>query len=250
MTERASCIYEGTVRHRRVAPVAHELRYRLALPYVDLAELPELFDGCALWSARRPALAWFRRRDFLGPPGVPLADAVRDLVEQRSGERPDGPIRMLAQPRYLGYCFNPVSFYFCFGPDGNGVRAVVAEVTNTPWRERHAYVMTGTHGPVMHATSPKALHVSPFLDMRHRYEWRVHGPDERLVVHVDAVGEQGAVFDATLSLRRRALEPATLRRLLWRDPAGPLRVTALIYRNALALRRKGAPVFAHPGGAR
>ena len=72
---------------------------------------------------------------------MPLADAVRDLVEERTGARPAGPIRLLTHLRSFGHCFNPVSFYYCFDPAGERVEAVVAEVTNTPWGERHAYVL-------------------------------------------------------------------------------------------------------------
>jgi len=237
----ASCVYEGVVRHRRHAPVRHALEHRIALLYLDLDELPGLFDGHALWSARRPALAWFRRADHLGDPREPLEQAVRDLVEERSGSRPDGPIRLLTQARYLGHCFNPVSFYYCFDAAGERVRAVVAEVTNTPWGERHAYVLAGD----LEQRVPKALHVSPFLGMDHHYDWRVMEPGERLIVHVGV----GDVFDATLTLRRRAFGHAALRRVLVRHPAATMVVAARIYAHALALRLKGAPVHAHPGRA-
>ena len=118
-----------------------EFRYPLFMAYLDLDELPELFDGRLLWSARRPAVAWFRRADYLGAPGTPLDEAVRELVLERTGIGLDGPIRLLTHLRYLGHCFNPVSFYYCYDPPGERVRAVVAHVTNTPWGERHAYVL-------------------------------------------------------------------------------------------------------------
>ena len=129
----ASCVYEGSIRHRRHAPVEHDFRYPLFLMYVDLDELPELFDGLPGWSARRPAPARFRRSDYLGDPRRPLREEVLDLLEDRTGRRPDGPVRLLTQLRQWGFAFNPVSFYYCFEPGGERVQAVVAEVTNTPW---------------------------------------------------------------------------------------------------------------------
>jgi len=156
----ASCVYEGVVRHRRHEPVRHELAYRVALLYLDLGELPRLLDGHPLWSARRPALAWIRRADHLGDPREPLDEAVRDLVAERTGRRPDGPVRLLTHARYLGHCFNPVSFYYCFDAGGRALRAVVAEVTNTPWGERHAYVVSGD-GRVLKGEHAKAMRVSP-----------------------------------------------------------------------------------------
>ncbi len=105
-----SRIYKGWVEHRRVAPRQHRFRYRMFMMYLDLAELPALFDRTPGWSARRPALAWFKRSDYLGPAEVPLDAAVRNLVKQRSGIRPQGPIRLLAHLRYFGHCLNPMSF--------------------------------------------------------------------------------------------------------------------------------------------
>jgi uncharacterized protein len=241
----ASCVYEGVVRHRRSAPVRHELSYRVGLLYVDLAELPALFDGRVLWSARRPALAWFRRRDHLGPPDVPLDDAVRALVHERTGVRPSGPVRLLTHLRYGGHCFNPVSFYYCFDDAGERLQAVVAEVTNTPWGEQHAYVLAG-EGRVQRAQVAKALHVSPFMGMDHRYDWRVTEPGRELIVHIDSLRAGRKVFDATLTLQRRELDARALRRVLWRYPAATLVGVARIYAQALRLRLKGAPWFSKP----
>jgi DUF1365 family protein len=241
----ASCVYEGVVRHRRVTPVRHELRYPIGMMYLDLAELPELFDGRALWSARRPALAWFRRRDHLGPADVPLDETVRALVHERTGERPSGPVRLLTHLRYAGHCFNPVSFYYCFDDAGEELRAVVAEVTNTPWGERHAYVMSG-EGRVLRSQFAKAMHVSPLMGMDHEYDWRVLEPGRDLIVHIDSLRAGRKVFDATLTLQRRELDAGALRCVLGRYPATTLVGVARIYSQALRLRLKGAPWFPKP----
>ena len=251
----ASCFYEGSLRHRRHGALADELHHRLCLAYLDIDELPGLFDGRLLWSARRPAIAWFRRADYLGDRRTPLAVAVRELVRERAAIELDGPIRLLTHVRQLGHCFNPVSFYYCFDDAGERVRAVVAEVTNTPWRERHAYVMAVAEHPpggVMRGVFAKALHVSPLLGMDHTYEWRLTEPRERLSVHISATAGTGAdpVFDATLALRRREMTKRELRRVLARDPAPTLRLTAHIYAHALRLRMRGARWHAHPRTAR
>ena len=136
-----SCLYEGTMRHRRFRPVPHAFGYRLFMVYLDLDELDEVFAGRWLWSTTRCALARFRREDHLGVPTVPLPDAVRALVKERLGFRPTGPVRLLTHLRYFGFVMNPVSFYYCFAADGKQLEAIVAEVNNTPWGERHCYVM-------------------------------------------------------------------------------------------------------------
>ena len=251
---RASAIYTGSVRHRRRPPVEHELRAPLFMMYLDLDELPSLFRGRWLWSSRRPAVAWFRRRDHLGDPRVPLADAVRDLVQERTGERPDGPIRLLTHLRYFGYCINPVSFFYCFDAGGERVQSVVAQVTNTPWGERHCYVMPthtpGDHGSVsvMRAEVAKQLHVSPFMGLDHVYDWRLTEPADTLLVHIESAREGQPVFDATLSLRRREITRRSLAGALARHPCMTASVAARIYGHAAALRLKGAPTVPHPSG--
>ena len=244
----ASAVYDGWVRHRRHAPVEHDFSYRHSMLLLDLDELPGVLDCHPLYSARRSAPARFRRDDHLGDPARPLSDCVRELVEERTGARPQGPIRLLTTLRTLGHNFNPVSFYYCFAPGGEHVEAVVAQVTNTPWGESHSYVLRRDGGAVMHDAVDKVFHVSPFIGMDNRYDWRVSEPDGHLLVHIDERDSHGGrVFDATLCLRRRALSRAQLTRLLLRFPATSLRVVFLIYWNALRLKLKGAPYHAHPG---
>ncbi len=241
----ASCIYEGTVRHRRVCP-AREFTHRLALAYVDLDELPQLLGGRLL--ARRPGPLRFRRRDYLGDPRVPLDVAVRDAVEQQTGTRPLGPIRVLTQLRSFGHCFNPVSFYYCLDSVGERAQAVLAEVTNTPWGERHVYALSDAEraAGVLHGEFAKELHVSPFMGMDHRYEARAATPGRTLSVHIESRRAGATAFDATLSLRRREWTRASAAAMIARYPLATVRVLALIYAHAVMLRLAGARVHRHP----
>jgi hypothetical protein len=210
-----SALYEGTVRHRRFAVRSHELRHRIAMAYLDLDELPDLLGGRLV--RRRPGLVRFRRADYLGDPSVPLQDAVRELV----GDVPR--IRLLTQLRTLGHSFNPVSFYYCFD-DAEHLEAVVAEVTNTPWGERHAYVLEGRR-----SEHDKAMRVSPFMGMEQRYTVSVAPPGPTLSVHIESRERDDTAFDATLKLHRRPLKPSL----------GALRTLPLIYGHAVVLRAKG-----------
>lgn len=245
-----SCIYVGRVRHRRFQPIEHQFSYGLFMMYLDLGELPDLFRGRWLWSHRRAAAARFDRRDHLGDPDVPLEEAVRQLAQVRTGSRPQGPIRLLTHLRYFGYCFNPISLYFCFDASGKQVETIVAEVDNTPWGERHCYVLDeqenrGTRRNKLFEF-PKQLHVSPFMDMAQRYRWRISAPEKALTVHIENWQGQQRLLDATLSLSRREATSLNLGRALAFYPFMTARVVSAIYWQAFRLWRKGAPFFAHP----
>lgn len=250
-----SCLYEGWVRHRRYAvaplsPRAHDFRYRLVMLWLDLSELDRVFAGRWFWSARGANLAWFRRADYLGDASLPLDEAVRREVARRTGQRPAGPIRLLTHPRYFGYGFNPISFYYCYAEDGSTLDAIVGEVTNTPWGERRIYLlpMSANRGrkarPEFYFA--KTLHVSPFLPLEMEYRWRLSLPGERLVVHMDDVLGGETVLDATLALERRQITGRSLARVLLRYPFMTAQVIFHIHWQALRLWLKGVPVFDHP----
>ena len=156
-------LYSGTLRHARYSPKKHAFSYKVFMPFVELETLHELTARLPLWSAKRWAPARFLRRDFLGAPELPLADAVRQRIKEETGRDHAGPIYLLANWRYFGYQNNPIAVYYCYDATGEQLQYVVAEVTNTPWGERHSYVLEAPDADRPLATEfQKALHVSPF----------------------------------------------------------------------------------------
>ncbi|MCB0994306.1 MAG: DUF1365 domain-containing protein [Acidimicrobiales bacterium] len=240
-------LYEGTIRHRRLVEPRHEFELRTLLPLLDLDRLDDAWRVHPLASHRRFRPIRVRRTDHLPGP-APLADAVRDLVGQRLGERPDGRVRMLAQFRMWGWSFNPLTAYWCDDGTGQTVAQVI-EVTNTPWHERHAYVLDTRNAPGTgwDITVDKELHVSPFLPMDLRHRIRSGPPGASLSIVVDDLDpDDELAFSASIALRRRPFDTAGLTRLLVRHPVAAHRISAGIYSHALRLRARGARFHRHP----
>jgi len=217
------------------------------MPYIHLDEIDDVMAQSRLWSARRRAPARFRREDFLGDPALPLKDEVRRRIREETGAEHRGPIYLLANLRYFGLQMNPIACYYCYSEDETRLEYLVAEVTNTPWNERHSYVLEARGERVLRCEFDKQMHVSPFNPLAMRYRWRSNRPGERLAIHLENHTDQGRHFDATLALEAEAISPAVLRRVLWRFPLMTAKVAGAIYWEALKLFIKRVPLHAHPG---
>jgi DUF1365 family protein len=244
-----SALYTGTVSHCRTARARNEFTHRLFFLYLDLAELDHIFADRWLWSVEGFNWASFRRADHLRRPG-PLDEAVRDVVQEQLGFRPRGPVRILTHLRYLGYCFNPISIYYCYGADGRRLEAILAEVHNTPWGEEYLLALdtrSSLREGEWHVFElDKEFHVSPFMPMDIHYRWRFTAPGERLAVTMDNEQQGKILFSAQLQLQRRPLTGANLALALLQWPCMTGRVIAAIYWQALRLKAKGVPYCPHP----
>lgn len=244
-----SCLYEGMVRHRRYLPKAHGFENKLFYTFIDLDELTSVFSGRWLWSVHRFNIACMKRADYLGDPKQNLKEAVLDHVQAQTGIRPIGPVRLFTHLRYFGFVFNPVSFYFCYDATGEHVQTIVAEITNTPWGQRHAYVLPVEQSVLstkFQFSFDKQFHVSPFMPMDIHYEWYFTAPAEHFTVHMINFQGEAKIFDATLSMQRKAITSAHCAAALLRFPLVTLKVVTLIYWHALRLWLKKVPFYNHP----
>lgn len=248
-----TALYVGNVRHRRFTPTAHEFRYSLFMVFLDIDHIAQAMAVSRLTSYNTWNWATFDQRDHFGDPATPLRERVRASAEAAGQSLPDGPIFLLTHLRYLGYVFNPISLYYCYDRGGN-VRQVLAEVNNT-YGGRHTYWLraNGAAGAPLRDVTPKALYVSPFMELAMNYEFILTSPGDTLVAHMNVVRRESParsasnrVFDATLSLERRAWTAASMRGALARFPWMTAKVITAIHWEALRLHVKGLPTIPQP----
>lgn len=245
ITSSNSRLFIGSVRHRRFAVKSHQFFYRLFMVYLDLAELDTVFAPYWLWSTQGFNIAAFQRKRYLGDPNEPLLVSVKKRVFAETGAEIDR-VCLLTHLAYFGYCFNPISIYFCF--QGQKLSHYVIEVTNTPWGEQAVYVETPTTlGPNNHTMSfSKQLHVSPFLAMDYTYRLRCKHTVDHIIVQLENWKDERRDFDATLSLRALPITHGNLAKVLLQFPLMTTKVIAGIHWEALKLWLKGVPVIDHP----
>ena len=239
-----SALYRGSVQHRHYKDLSHRFSYPIALMWIDLSEL-DVIDRISPWfSVQRFNLCHWRRRDYIGDAKVAPAEAVREVIRDQIGDEAGSRVCMLTHPAHLGFCFNPVTFYYCF--DDSSLTHVVAEITNTPWKERHQYAFRFGDERFSEFRFAKQFHVSPFLPMGLDYHWRFERPGPNLRVHMNVLSSGSRAFDATLSMSRQPMNAATLRHYVFSEMAASARVLWRIHWQALRLWLKKAPVFDHP----
>lgn len=251
----ASAIYRGFVRHRRFTPTKHEFDYPLFMLFLKTDEIPTLLRK--FWQLSESPFSWarFKRSDFIGEKSQSIADSVRNKIAELSArpvEDLQGDVFMLCHLRYFGLYFSPLNLYFLKQVTGSSL--MLAEVSNTPWNERHYYLIDLDNCQA----HDKAFHVSPFNPMSQRYQWRVQEPaadQTHCLVHIESrqnkeddstAGFEEKVFDATLSLERVELNQSELSRVLRRTPVQTASIVIGIYWQALKLFIKKVPLHAHP----
>ncbi|HTS31282.1 MAG TPA: DUF1365 domain-containing protein [Bryobacteraceae bacterium] len=247
-----SAFYFGTLRHRRFQPTRHEFTYRLFMAFLDIDRIPQQTRISPFLSYNRWNWASFDERDHFGDPRTPLRQRLKEDAAANGVTLPDGPIFLLTHLRYLGYNFNPISFFYCYD-SAETLQLVLAEVNNT-FGETHNYWLSpanhrpaGSPGKALGYRCPKMMHVSPFMDMRLDYDFVLTPPAGHLTAHMNTLADGKSTFDATLNLCRRPWSSKSLLEALGMHPWMTAKVIAAIHWEALRLYMKKVPVFTHPG---
>ncbi len=240
-----SRLYFGTVMHRRLRPRSHELRYRLFWTLLDLDEVAELPRRSAIFSYNGSNILSFHDKDHGDASGEPLRPQVEHMLADNGIAFDGGPIRLFCMPRIFGYAFNPISIYFCYRKD-RGLGAIIYEVHNT-FGERHSYVYDARETPTPHAHAcGKRFHVSPFMDIGMRYEFRTVLPDQRVAVAIKGSDADGTLIHASLAGVAAPFTSTNLLRGLLLYPLMTFKVTAAIHWHALRLWLKGIRIRPKP----
>jgi len=225
----------GHVMHRRLDPMSHGFRYRLAMYRLDLDELETLNARLRLFGVNRARPVSFRRADHLPDVRALLArEGVTDRIER---------VELVANCRIFGYVFNPVSFFFCYASDQR-LAAVVCEVNNT-FGESHAYVLPAQArgGDWL---EKKVFHVSPFFSLDGTYQFRFAISPEHFEARIDLHRDGVPCFVSRLSLDRQPLTDAAIVWALVRYPFVTAKVMTAIHWEALRLWWKGATYHEKP----
>lgn len=240
--KQTSALYIGTIDHKRFSPRKNAFTYSGCYFFLDLDEIPELFRIPFLFSYNRPGILAFWQKNYLDK------STVRNLIFAKTQKKSAGPIRLLTNISYFGFCMNPVSFYYCYGSDGNTLEFIVSEITNTPWGEKHQQVFETTSEKISTFNFPKDFHVSPFMPMSIDYTWVFHRPDENLYVYMQNrnQGEKKVIFDSTLKLNRQPLSAANVTLAFLKFPFVTLKTMLAIYYQAAKLYIKRVPFYSHP----
>ena len=240
-------IYKGRIKHRRFTPVMQSFNYSIFMTFFDINKIESIFKKSILWNVNKFALISFQRKDYHGDPNISLDLAVRETIYQKKGIKIEGPIRILTHLRYFGYCFNPVTFYYCYNKNDTKVQMIMAEVTNTPWNERYTYFIDSKKNNNFLEHLDKKFHVSPFWEMDHQYEWYFTSPNEKIFVNMKNFKSKQKVFDATLDLNQRI--EMNFYNLLFHTLTYPfltLMVYLRIHYQALKLWLRGVKYVDHP----
>ncbi|MEK9771622.1 MAG: DUF1365 domain-containing protein [Nitrosomonadales bacterium] len=239
-------IYQGTVSHSRLFPKKHSFKYTVHYLYIDLDHYSTLFKKNFFYSVDKFNFASISRKNYLGKTSQSIKQSVIQLLQKSLNLKFSGKIFLLTTPSFFGYCFNPVSFYYCY--EKTQLVAIISHITNTPWGEKYAYIhdCRKKDSEIHKFKIRKNFHVSPFIPMDIDYEWYFQTPKDFLLVSMNNFYQNKLQFNAELRLIKKAMTNIKLYKMLLLSLPMSIKAIVLIYWHALLIKLKGNPFYSHP----
>lgn len=238
-------LYIGKVFHKRHMPFEHAFTYRVFTLLLDLDDVPNLSKRIKFFSFNRFNLFSIHEKDHANRDGKPIRPWIEEAAKAKNIDLSNGKIYMLVFPRILGYVFNPITVYFCYGSDQK-LKAVLHQVKNT-FGEQHGYLLpVEAEQPLIKQECEKIFHVSPFIHMDCEYKFRFAEPEEKLDFAIHQFQPEGKILTATWEGQRKDLNDKHLLKTLVTHPLLTLKIIVGIHWEALKLWIKGAKYISKP----
>ena len=240
-----NAIYTGFIIHNRTAPKPHKFQYKLRMFFLDIDNLTNTFKNIPFVSINKINLiSFYRKNYFPSKTNLSLREEIEEEIKRRGYDSMPKKIYILTHLSYLGFCYNPVSFYYCYDAQDNLIY-FLSEVNNTPWNERHIYFQQIVNNGINAWVHDKEFHVSPFLPINLQYSWKINEPNEQVRISLACIAN-ATVFRATLKLVRSKIDFANCLSIFVVSPLTTLLIVLKIYWQALWLYIKKIPFYQHP----
>lgn len=246
-----SSIYLGNINHRRLSPKKHSFNYTLYMLALDASEVEKQQSPSWLFGFSKFHPLRFFEKDYIKSEPGSLNQRIRNKVTELGGDTDISRVLMLVQVRCFGIYFSPANFYFCYDQSDN-CTYMLAEVSNTPWNERHFYLVNLQNKDEM--INEKYFQVSPFMDLNMSYFWQVKPPSsdyEKLAINIQSKrenlqsGKMDKLFDVSLLMHKKEFTHKSLLGVWCQLPVMTIKVVFSIYWQALKLFIKGIPFIGY-----
>lgn len=241
-----NAIYSGFVIHNRLSPKRHIFKYNITMFFLDVDDVENAFAKIPVASVNKFNLISFKRKNYLpSDDAASIREQIIKIINANGYAEVPDKIYILTHVGYFGYCYNPVSFFYCYSKEEQLIY-FLAEVNNTPWNERHVYFKKlDSSEPEIKFNLDKKFHVSPFLPMDMIYKWNIKPPKESASVSMKCFEHNDLLFTASFMLTKKKLSAMNCFKALLQNPLATHLLHYRIYWQALKLLIKRTPFFHH-----